>query len=563
MCSNQHEQAHKHLQNIHFLTQFLCVQHHERAWKLLRALNVHPAEVCVTELVFWEGLDQQYSCLLDFLLFVNWYPTCSEVLERLEGMPFLEEVTKDLENYSVALCRETGAYEDAISILHAKATSLDRRANADLDVHLGVLYLYTHQLDMAERHLLAAFEYFTQPETPLEEDDMGNLHHNLGALYRKQGLSTQAHHHYSKAIEYRIQELGPEDYKSLNSMQSLALVEKGMGNLDASIEMYRSIVQQFQQTFGLLHTKTLTVMNNLSVALRDQDNLQEAKIIQQEVVRSATALLGLEHNFVWTAQMNLATIYKREGCIVEAIDLYKDVLRLQRENLGSDNLDSLTTEYKLATTMTFLDESPDAQIESLLKHVYQSRKEQLGVEHSSTFVAGNTLSDFWEMHEEWPKRAVLLEERLLAEKIRSGEIHTQTMSKHYQLAKNYLEMRDGENSVKHLDIVIRQRVALLGEMHSDLAMPCWNMARAYRMLGSPELAAEYRKRCYDIELLDTTIFDPDVLYTLTAWLNDLQMAGQLEQARPIVFKIMNDSNNHELNQEQIDYLKQLQEFFKT
>ncbi len=563
VSSNQHVQAHQHLQNLHFLTHFVCAQEHERVLQVLRALKMIPSDIRVSELVWWTGLEQQYSCLLDFLLFVNWYETFEDVLNHLEGMHLFEDDQHTLEHYRVELFRENGQYEEAIEIVLRKVDHLTDRPLADVHVHLGVLYLFLHQLEQSEHHLLAAFDLFSHIDTVLDEDDMGNIHHNLGALRRKQADFEVAHHHYTKAIEHRTEEFGEDDYRTLNSMQGLALVEKQMGNVEYAISTYQSLIRQYQHIFGSLHIKTLTVMNNLSIVVRDNGDLEEARQLQQDVVENSIQLLGSEHPFVWTAQMNLATIYKRQERIIEAISCYRDVLKLQREHLGFDNLDCLTTEYKLATTLTYLDQPPNTEIESLLRHVYQERQRQLGSIHPVTFVAGGTLGDFWEMHDEWMKRGPHLEALLLAEQERSGTTHPKTVSRHYQLAKNHLKMKNGSDAVAHLNVVIEQHSVQLGDMHADLAMPYWNMARAYRMLGQPAKAAEYRKRCYDIEILQTTELDEDVLYTMLVWLKDLQKAGQVQTARSIVQSVFEMANVSNVTEEQQKYLDKIRLCFQN
>ena len=53
--------------------------------------------------------------------------------------------------------------------------------------------------------MLAAFDWLSHTDTVLDEDDMGNIHHN-GALSRKQADFDVSYHHYSKAIEYRLED---------------------------------------------------------------------------------------------------------------------------------------------------------------------------------------------------------------------------------------------------------------------------------------------------------------------------------------------------------------------
>ena len=104
---------------------------------------------------------------------------------------------------------------------------------------------------------------------------------------------------------------------------------------------------------------------------------------------------------------------------------------------------------------------------------------------------------------------------------------------------------------------------MYGEDSEDIAMTYWNLARAYRMNKTPEQAALYRKRCWEIEVLHSSTWNIESLKTAVAYIKDLLASNNTQEAHHFQTSIYAHPTDEELNEKQLKQLSKMKELIES
>ena len=175
----------------------------------------------------------------------------------------------------------------------------------------------------------------------LGTEDVANVLLRVGYFLSRDGKYYNGEQFEHKAVEMCTVLFGPEDNRTLLSMNNLASTYRALGRTKAAASLHQKALEARTRTLGKEHTDTLMSMNNLAVAYRALGRTKEAAGLQQKALESRTRTLGKEHPDTLGSMNNLAETYRALGRTKEATGLHQKALEAQTRTLGEEHPDTL------------------------------------------------------------------------------------------------------------------------------------------------------------------------------------------------------------------------------
>ncbi len=237
--------------------------------------------------------------------------------------------------------------------------------------------------------------------------------------------------------------LGPDDPKTLQCMNNLAISYSRLDKHDAALRLRRETLARMQARLGPDHPDTLRAMSNLANSCFALNQHEEALKLREEALRLSAARHGEHHQGTLRAMSNLANSYAALGRLDKAVPLYEKALQGQQATLGRDHADLLTTRMNLAVCLRDLGRNEEA-----LKHDEETVRLKtllLGRDHPDTLSGMVNLSSNYFALGQHEKALKVLGEALPLLAAKRGPDHLHTLGCMANIAINLVKLgRDDE-----------------------------------------------------------------------------------------------------------------------
>ena len=241
-----------------------------------------------------------------------------------------------------------------------------------------------------------------------------------------------------RLYQQRLDQLGPDDTRTLSAASTVAFALDNMGRYDQARELNEDTLTRKRRVLGEDHPNTLNSANNLAIDLRGLGEHQAARELDEDTLARRRRVLGEDHpNTLGTAN-GLATDLRGLGEYQAARTLDEDTLARYRRVLGEDHPDTLASASNLAIDLSELGEHQAAR--ELNEDTLARRRRVLGEDHPHTLIsAGNLAADLSALGEHQAAR--YLDEDTLARRRRVlGEDHPDTLASASNLAIDLREL---------------------------------------------------------------------------------------------------------------------------
>ena len=281
----------------------------------------------------------------------------------------------------------------------------------------------TEVLANAEAKIAAALA-----DQPLVEATVRQV---MAESYKALQKNDKAEPHARRALELRIEYLGPASHEALESTTTLAQALVGVGNYEDARQLCANTLNVTKRNLGLEHPDTLAAMRQMvwvilqtgtnrnssdagyafqlgqetlsrsrallgtenretlesmhymSMLLRMKGRPADADRLCQEILDVSRRVLGPEDPFTIDIVEDFAQILIRRGELNEAAELYEQALEGQRRILGTKDPDTLRTMWQLAQAKIDLGKFDDAC--KLAEEVLDIVRDWFGETHPRTF----------------------------------------------------------------------------------------------------------------------------------------------------------------------------------
>jgi tetratricopeptide (TPR) repeat protein len=289
---------------------------------------------------------------------------------------------------------------------------------------LGLLDFNLGRYEAAETQYLQALavDATRGDSSPEAVERRSDIRGNLGITRVDMNKLEEAESDLQAELSARRERLGPDDPRTANILNSLALLRHKQGRLDEAEEYYRQALDVTEAAAarggaGGKSAEELTVDaarigGNLGGLLLGQLRLDEAEPLLVRALEVVRAQLGAEHPVALTALNNLAGLRARQQRFEDAATLMQEAYTLRARRLPEDHPALLATRANLAT-LRFYEHKYDEAIE-LIEQVLAVRLQRDPPYEPDLLIMVSNLGSFVHERGDGPEGVRAVVERLLA-----------------------------------------------------------------------------------------------------------------------------------------------------
>jgi tetratricopeptide (TPR) repeat protein len=346
--------------------------------------------------------------------------------------------------------------------------------------YLG-LGLYAQARAQLERALSVARRAFG-PENPKTLKTINRL----GRTAYLQGKYPESEALYRQTLAIQRRVLGLDHRETLSSMNGLASAYAAEGKYALAVALYGQTLEAQRRVLGLEHPDTLSSMNGLAVAYGEEGKDAEETALDSQTLEVRRRVLGPEHPDTLLSMNNLAGDYVVQGKYAQAAALFNQSLAIQRRVLGPDHHDTLMSMHNLATDYAYQGEY--AQAEALYRQILQIQRRVLGPEHSETLqsmddlAASLTAQGKYAQAEDLSRQSWEIQRRVM------GPEHIDTLMSMNNLADAYSGLGNYAQAEALLSRTLEISRRVLGAEHPNTLLLLADSASIYQRQGNYALA---------------------------------------------------------------------------
>ncbi|MCC2643710.1 MAG: Kinesin light chain-like protein [Nitrospira sp.] len=334
-------------------------------------------------------------------------------------------------------------------------------------------------------------------------NEADTLNQQVEQLYR-QGQYSDAIPLAQRSLELNEAQLGPEDPKTVTSLNNLALLYKSSGDYGVAESLYHRALAIRLRILGAEHPDTAVSLNNLGTYYEAVGNYPQAERLHQQALGIREKVLGRDHLLTAASQINLSIVYYDTGAYSRAEPLLRQALATNEKIYGAEHPNTSTVLNNLAAL--YQARGDYAKAASLSQRVVAIRQQALGKEHPLTAAAQSNLATIYSHRGEQDKAIPLLREALATSEKIYGEEHPVTASLLTNLGVSHRTAGDygtAEPLLEHSLAITRK---ILGPTHPDTANSLRNLAVLHWASGNLTRAIQLMEQAQLIQANNTSTF---------------------------------------------------------
>jgi tetratricopeptide (TPR) repeat protein len=168
--------------------------------------------------------------------------------------------------------------------------------------------------------------------------------------------------------------LGPEDTRTLGTINTLANTYYFQGKYSEAAELYSQTVEIGRRVRGPEHPDTLTGMNNLAIVDYLQGKYAESEPLLMQILEIRRRVLGADHPRTLEVLSDLANLYQRQGAYREAETYAEQCLAGMRRTFGLDHPRAMGAANDLA--LAYQSQGKFAESEPLARHSVEVERQK-------------------------------------------------------------------------------------------------------------------------------------------------------------------------------------------
>lgn len=253
----------------------------------------------------------------------------------------------------------------------------------------------------------------------------------LGDTYMSLGLFDAAEPHTTKAVAIRKQEVGGQDLKYAEAVNSLGYLLDELAKYPEAEAAYRACVEAFRAHRDTQPVNLAVAMNNLASLLRRTGRLEEAEKTWREAIGIVKDFPGRDETSFAQMLDNLGLCLRQQGKLDAAEALARDAL----ETLKKTKAESPSVARSLGNLASLLQERGRlADAEGLFAQALEMQKKFFTPPHPEIVTALNNLAIVKNLRGEAAAGEPLMREALSMCEASLGPLHPETIFTRLNLA---------------------------------------------------------------------------------------------------------------------------------
>jgi non-specific serine/threonine protein kinase/serine/threonine-protein kinase len=280
------------------------------------------------------------------------------------------------------------------------------------------------------------------------------LRMTLGDSFRYLGEPRIAADQYQRARALYLEELGPDDNRTLESVSSLADSYASLGKLPEALTLREDTLARRRRTLGPDHRDTLRSMHSLAKSYAEHGKDDEALKLDEQTLEIQKARLGLDDPDTLASMTNRALGYASKERFTEALEQFQEVLALRRKKYGPTHPDTLLTMNHLANAFENLREYKKAL--ELRLETLELQKTKLGPDHPDTVTTLYNLANTYGFLKQ-PAEALKCHQQALAiREAKFGPYHRLTLWSKWGVAAELYSLGRETDAIAVIDEVFER-----------------------------------------------------------------------------------------------------------
>jgi serine/threonine-protein kinase len=225
-------------------------------------------------------------------------------------------------------------HEQRLALAEGAGVGAAERANARLTL---ALYLIGSARYADAEPLLDAVVAQADGDASVDAVDAAEAHRALSDVYRLNDRLEEAERSARRALALKQQALGERSVGAALAHVALGQALGALGRHGEADAHFDEAVPILENTLGAEHRLLLATLNNVAVLRQGAGNLAGAEVLQRRLVELGRRVHGERHDLVGDSLQNLATVLAQQDRLEEARVLYEQVSAIYEEALGADN----------------------------------------------------------------------------------------------------------------------------------------------------------------------------------------------------------------------------------
>jgi eukaryotic-like serine/threonine-protein kinase len=363
----------------------------------------------------------------------------------------------------------------------------------------------------------------------------------MALTYENLGLYPRAHELAKGALDSRLNLLGPDDPRTLDSMTEFGWILDREGHYAEAEKLERQALAGERRILGVEDPLTLKTMDHLGSLRGHQGHYDEGEKLAREVVEVGTRTLGPENEQILRARANLGVALFNQGHYAEAEQVYRPLLDVDRRVLGPDDPRTL----KAMGNLGLMIESQGrlAEAEPLYREVLARAQRVLGTEHPDTAFDMDHLANLLTTEGHLVEAEKLSREELAIRSRTLGPEHTRTLVSEINLSNElYMEGHLHEAEKLQREVVAIQ-IRVRGPENPDCLAFKTALAKTLTKEGHYAEAEKLARATYESQRRSPGPQHPDTLDTLRQLGKALAYTHRYTEASQLFRGVIDEGSN--------------------
>jgi len=339
-------------------------------------------------------------------------------------------------------------------------------------------------LDVASERLEGKFD-----REPLIEASIRNI---IGDTYYKISNFEAAASNKKHAIELRRENLGPNDFQTLQWMMWLGWYYMMNSKYDEAGPILEDTVDGMRRILSDVDWNLLEATSRLAWVYYEQGRLDDAEKLQAEALDVVQRKLGPEHVYAPNHMEGLAFVYWKQEDREKALELNKKALEIYSRYPGEYLGDTANVSKSLAWMYTELGRYSEAEGPYL--RALELRRQMHGDENRITLTSVGDIGSMYRKWKQYDKAKEYLMQELETHQRIFGDEDKGTLNSMIRVAELY---RDQEKFVDAEQLLLKAEETarrVLGDDHEITNTSVTNLIALYEAWNKPEKAEKWRAR---------------------------------------------------------------------
>jgi eukaryotic-like serine/threonine-protein kinase len=408
---------------------------------------------------------------------------------------------------------------------------LDARVQSDLLQVMAGTYANLGLYGRAHSLAQSALDSRRRLLGPEDPKTLGSLQ-QMGNILMLEGHATEAENSFKNTLSLELRVLGPQNLLTLQTQDALVSALSSKGQYGEAEKLGRQTVAIETQTLGPRHLLTLNTTRLLASALRHQNRFGEAEALYRQTAFIQRQALGADHPDTLKTEFSLAYMLTLQGRYSEAEGIYRDVLAVRRRVLGDEHPDTADTLTTLAIELVHI-RSRYTEAEELYRTALAVELRQLGPESRFTTRAEEGLANLLTEESRFGEAEPLFREVLRVRLKLLGPDSTDTLLTQRNLACLILAEGHIEEAERLFRATLERDLRVLAPNDRDVFGVKYMLAETLLRAHRPQEAEVLARQAFEGQLGALGPQHPDTLHGLNRLGRSLAALGRYDEAKAL------------------------------